>query len=115
MIRAVFTGPAIDSTGHMIVREDLINACAKAGIVVDPAIRPSTSVLVASRIDTSKAKAADLKGIPVMTYPQFLAAHLKGVAIEKSAKPHRFVDGGKVQNSMLVPDFSEDMDPGDVL
>jgi hypothetical protein len=104
VMNIVFTGPAFDGAGFSIVRGDLIAACATSGHAVQRAVKPDTDLLVASRTDTVKAKAALLRGVEVMTYPTFLAKVLGSVAIARGARPDKYTD--VVDKSLLVPDFT---------
>jgi BRCA1 C Terminus (BRCT) domain. len=103
-MRVVLTGPAIDGCGKAILRANLIKACKEAGIEVQGSVRADTTLLVASRTDTVKAKAAESRGIPVVTYPQFIATFLRGINIEEGGAPNPYTD--KVNLDMLVPDFT---------
>ena len=102
MIRVVFTGPAFDSAGHSILRNDLAAACL--GIAtVQSAVNADTDYLVASRKDTVKAKRAMERGLEVLTYPEFIARFLSGVTIVKGSKPNKYTD--KIDLDALVPVF----------
>lgn len=57
-LNVVFTGPALDNTGNSIIRSNLIAACKKVGIAVQSSVRVDTAMVVASRVDTVKAKSA---------------------------------------------------------
>ena len=104
-MNVVFTGPAFDSDGNSIVRADLTYACiCKGGITVQDRVDGMTEALVASRSDTVKAKNAVLRGLKVMTYPQFITRFLDGVPISNKGKPNKYVDS--VDQNLLVPDFS---------
>jgi hypothetical protein len=106
MIKVAFTGPAFDNAGHSVVRADLIAACQMTGkFAVQSSVRPDTNLLVASRTDTVKAKAAAEKGIGVLTYPQFIRSFLSNVEIKKGAKPNRYTD--LVDHDLLVPAFGD--------
>ncbi len=114
MLNVVFTGPAFDNAGQSVVRESLIAACQKKGTInVLPRVTSGTSLLVASRKDTSKARNAADRGIPVMTYPEFITRYLGDVTIEKGAKPNKYSDF--VEKDMLVPDFTKGLNPEDIL
>lgn len=79
MLNVVFTGPAFDKNGNSVLRADLAYACTlKGGIAVQNAVKPDTNVLIASRKDTVKAKAADQRGVAVFTYPEFISRFLAG-------------------------------------
>jgi len=104
VMNIVFTGPASDVAGFSVVRSDLIAACAASGHAVQRAVKPDTDLLVASRTDTVKAKAALLRGVEVMTYPTFLAKVLGSVAIPRGSRPDKYTD--VVDKSLLVPDFT---------
>jgi hypothetical protein len=114
MINAVFTGPAYDGTGHAIIRDNLIAACLTTGaITVAPRISCSTDVLVASRKDTVKAKAAAARGIPVLTYPEFIQSYLKLTKVPTGAKPNAYTDC--IDTDIPVPDFTWVFNENDVL
>lgn len=102
MIRVVFTGPAFDSAGHSIIRNDLMIAC-KGIATVQSSVQPDTEYVVASRKDTVKAKKAAMRGIPVLAYPEFIARFLTGVAIRTGSKPCKYTD--KIDVDSLVPVF----------
>ena len=91
-MNVVLTGPAIDGAGHFIIRADLALICGSHGINVQPAVKPDTHILVASRSDTVKAKRAQGCGKKVMTYPEFLARFLPEVVIPKQSEPNRHLD-----------------------
>lgn len=102
----VFTGPAIDNSGKLILRANLTQACIQKGnLVIQPAIGPDTDLLVASRSDTVKAKRAAALGIAVFSYPEFITRFLKGVEIPTGGLASKFTD--KVDADMLVPNFVE--------
>ncbi len=85
----VFTGAATDSTGEPITRADLENACRKAGITVRKEFPAGTPyALVASRMDTVKAKKALAIGVTVLPYSELLAT-LKAlnVPVTKTGTP----------------------------
>jgi hypothetical protein len=104
MLNVVFTGPAFDNAGHAVVRADLIEACKATGkFAVQSAVKPNTDLLVASRTDTVKAKAAAAKGLEVITYPQFIRSFLSNVELKTGAKPNRYTD--QVDHDLLVPAF----------
>ena len=106
MLNIVFTGPAVDNSGNSVVRANLIAACAKKGnINVQPAVRQGVNMLVASRTDTMKAKAAAARGLAVFTYPEFIAKFLAGVEIATGGIPNKFTDA--VDHNLLAPDFTE--------
>ena len=107
-LTVVFTGPAVDSFGRRITRQDLTAACIeKGGLAVQPAITPDTAVLVASRLDTQKARRAAANGIPVLTYPEFIAFHLRGVTIASSGVVNSYTDLGPMDPELLVPVFDD--------
>jgi hypothetical protein len=115
MMGVVFTGPAVDNAGRSITRAALTSACAKAGgFEVQPSIRVSTHLLVASRKDTVKAKRAAERGLPVLTYPEFINHYLKEVPIESVGTFNPWTDK-KVDQDLLVPDFTEGLSDGDIL
>lgn len=114
MLNVVFTGPAVDNAGRSITRAALTNACLKLGQVgVQPAIRSDTALLVASRKDTVKARRAEERGVPVLTYPEFINRYLRNVEIESVGAFNRYTD--KVEQDMLVPDFTVGLEEGDLL
>jgi hypothetical protein len=103
-MNVVFTGPAIDGYRHSVVRADLISACAhKGNLHVQSSVRGDTDVLVASRTDTVKAKAAHARGIAVFTYPEFISRFMGSVELKRGSKPNHYVDA--VDLDLLVPDF----------
>lgn len=114
MVAVVFTGPAVDNAGRSITRAALTNACMKVGAFeVHPAIRANTELLVASRKDTVKARRAEERGLPVLTYPEFINRYLKEVEIESVGTFNPYTD--KVDQDLLVPDFTEGLAEGDIL
>lgn len=114
MISVVFTGPAVDNAGRSITRAALTNACMQVGTFeVHPSIRTTTHLLVASRKDTVKAKRAAERGLPVLTYPEFINHYLKEVPIEAGGQFNPWTD--KVDQDLLVPDFTEGLADGDIL
>ncbi|MBN7763693.1 hypothetical protein JYP52_21375 [Nitratireductor aquibiodomus] len=114
MLSVVLTGPAIDNAGRSIIRENLIAACHQTGkLSVAKRVNMSTDLLVASRTDTVKAKAAAANGVVVLSYPQFINRYLHGVEILSGGKPNRYMD--RIDKDLLVPDFTEGMDPSDLL
>lgn len=104
-MKVVFTGPAVDSSGKAILRANLAAACQEVGMEVQRSVRKNTEVLVASRTDTVKARKAKERGLPVMTYPQFIATYLRGVEIKEGGVLNPYTD--KVDSDLLVPDFTE--------
>lgn len=72
-INVVFTGPASDAENSPILRADLTAAAVEAGMTVQRAVRADTHMLVASRVDTVKAREAAHRGLVVVSYPTFLA------------------------------------------
>lgn len=104
MMKVVLTGPAVDGCGKSILRANLIKACKEAGVEVQPRVSPDTDALVASRTDTVKAAAAKNLGLPVITYPQFIATYLRGVEIEEGGIANPYTD--RVDPDLLVPDFT---------
>jgi hypothetical protein len=114
MLGVVFTGPAVDNAGRSITRAALTHACMKVGAFeVQPSIRATTKILVASRKDTVKARHAAERGLPVMTYPEFINHYLKEVPIESAGQFNPWTD--KVDRDLLVPDFTEGLSKGDIL
>ena len=93
----VFTGAAHDAEGHPILRADLKKAAQQIGFRVLDNWTPAAQLLVASRIDTVKAKHAAERRIPVLTYPEFLAVLAKQgatptLAADSKAAANDFVD-----------------------
>lgn len=113
MLNVVFTGPGFDGNGQSIIRANLIAACQKTGHFVQPAVKASTDVLVASRKDTVKAKSAKARGLAVLTYPEFISKFLAEVEIMSAGKPDKWCDA--VVESTAVPDFTVGLDPAYVL
>lgn len=92
-----FTGQAVEHSGQLILRDDLIVASQKAGFVVYRNFQVDTKLVVASRTDTVKAKNAVAKGIPVITYPEFLeilAGHgeIPALAKNSTTAPNHYAD-----------------------
>ena len=113
-VNVVFTGPAFDGSGRAIVRDNLIAACLSAGaITVSLRVTCITQILVASRKDTVKAKSASARGIPVLTYPEFIQSYLKLTKVPTGAKPNAFTDG--IDTDIPVPDFTWVFNENDVL
>lgn len=103
----VFTGPAIDSSGNKIARSDLSQACRIKGFRIHAKVRSDTDIVVASRLDTSKAHSAALSGVRVMGYPEFI-----GRVLGESVLPTRGrvnLQGkaaSRLALDLLVPDFT---------
>jgi len=112
MLNVVFTGPAFDGNGQSIIRADLIAACQKTGLFVQPAVKATTDVLVASRKDTVKAKSAATRGLKVLTYPEFISKFLAKVEITSGGKPDKWCDAVE---EIQVPDFTVGLDPAHIL
>ena len=91
-LKVVFTGPAYDANGTAILRDDLKDAVRKLGMIVHDNFSVTSNVVVASRADTAKARKALEKGVPVLTYPDFLKAFQVDVTPSKSRKPDPWVD-----------------------
>lgn len=87
----VFTGPATDANGEAVIRADLKKLAERMGYRVQNSITPATTLLVASRADTVKARGAYRRGITVTTYAQFIA-RLGGSVPKTGAQPDLFVD-----------------------
>src|ERR1019366_9278931 len=106
-MQVVFTGPATGLNGESIVRDDLITACAVAGISVVKVVKPGV-ILVASRKDTVKAKAALSAGCAVLTYAEFIGALKQvDVMVEKTgAEPNKYTDAPDDDDQ--VPDFTKE-------
>jgi hypothetical protein len=108
MLNVVFTGPAFDTNGQSIIRANLIAACQKTGLFVQPAVKATTDVLVASRKDTVKAKTDKERGLKVLTYPEFISKFLAEVEIMSGGKPDKWCDAiAEIQ----VQDFTVGLDP----
>jgi hypothetical protein len=93
-MNVVFTGPAFDKNCQSIFRADLTYACTvKGGITVQNRVDSSTDLIVASRIDTVKARAASIVWhLPIMSYPQFIERFLGDVEIERNGTRNKYVD-----------------------
>jgi hypothetical protein len=108
-MNVVFTGPAFDEIGKPINRADLIDACSKVGITVHKQFGITAQLLVASRIDTCKARAAALRGAALMTYPQFIERFLEGTPIEKKGPRNKYVDAFKAVKAYVpLPPLAEE-------
>lgn len=108
-MNVVFTGPAFTNDGKAVVRSDLTYACTlKGNITVQNSVRADTDMVVASRVDTVKATNATMRGLAVLTYPEFITKFLRGIDIKTGAKPNKYIDA--VQLDLLVPDFSGSYD-----
>ncbi|MBY0560042.1 hypothetical protein [Hyphomicrobium sp.] len=107
-MRIVFTGPAIDGNGNTILRANLAAACLKADLSIQPAVRQDTEILVASRTDTVKAKAAAARGLEVIGYPEYINKYLSGVKLPTSGRANIYTDFAinKLNRDLLVPDFT---------
>ena len=102
-VNVVFTGPAFDASGNSVVRADLIAACSvKGNLSVQKAVRPDTDVLVASRYDTTKARAARQRGLAVLDYGEFITNFLQGVSIKVSGSPGHCAGAGPIKNTEKV-------------
>jgi hypothetical protein len=104
--RVVLTGPAHDVAGNAILRADLIYACTIAGIMVEQSMSALTNMLVASRVDTVKARKAAERGLAVMDYPSFLQHFGLSPVIQEAsvAKPCPYADS----HQLIIPDKWED-------
>jgi len=111
-VNVVFTGPAFDASGNTVVRSDLIAACSVRGnLSVQKAVRPDTDVLVASRYDTTKARAARQRGIAVLGYDEFIENFLKGVPLKLSGNTGGSVGAHPTKKTVKVlPGDLEDFD-----
>lgn len=108
-MNVVFTGPAFTSSGQSVVRSDLTYACTlKGNITVQGSVRADTDMVVASRVDTVKALNASMRGLAVLTYPEFITKFLRGIDIKTGGKPNKYIDA--IQLDMLVPDFTGTFD-----
>jgi hypothetical protein len=115
-MNVVFTGPAFDNGGNTIVRDNLIAACMKKGnLDVQPRVKATTNMAIASRLDTVKAKRAAQRGLAVMSYPEFINKFLRGVDVATGGKPNHYTD--KIEQDLLVPDFTstDGLDPQFIL
>lgn len=73
VVRIVLTGKATDHVGNFIDRDTLTQWLTSKGHMVCGKVDHYTDVLVASRVDTVKAREAANRGITVKSYTQFLA------------------------------------------
>jgi len=106
-MRVCFTGPAIDGSGSVINRSDLVDACKELSHTVHSSVRIDTELLVASRTDTVKAKSAKKRGVVVMSYPEFINRVLGGLQIKTSGRLNLYTDYAKsLDAELLVPDFT---------
>jgi hypothetical protein len=97
MPSVVFTGQAIDAQGNFVLRADLASAAKKAGWTVWDQMHYTTDLLVASRLDTVKAKKAISYGVAVKTYPDFIASLGEVPTADQSqAKANAYTDPGAV-------------------
>lgn len=107
MTRVVFTGPAVDGSGNTVVRAALAAACAQKSIEVQASVRPNTDILVASRLDTLKAKRAASTGMKVIGYPEFINQYLCGVCVPVSGRANLHTTfANSLAQDLLVPDFT---------
>ena len=72
-------------------------------------------MVVASRADTVKAQAAAKRGVDVMTYPEFLKAHLAGVAIPAGGEWNWFTDASVKKAMKSQPAGDEGLAPEFIL
>ena len=114
-MNVVFTGPAFDGAGQAIIRANLIAACQKTGLFVQPAVKATTDLLVASRKDTVKAETAAERGVKVLTYPEFISTFLTEVEIMAGGKPDKWCDAQIGHFEPEVPDFTAGLDPAYIL
>jgi hypothetical protein len=106
VMRVCFTGPAIDEKGATILRADLIDACKVCNHDVHSTVRQDTEVLVASRTDTTKARAAARRGVAVIGYPEFIRFALSGTTVQNSGRVNLYTDFAKsIAKYLLVPEF----------
>ena len=103
-MNVVFTGPAFDGSGQSILRAHLASACMAKGLNIQPSVKATTDLVIASRKDTVKATGAAKRGLKVLTYPEFINRYLSGVEIATGGKPDKYTD--KVDIDLLVPDFT---------
>lgn len=103
-----FTGPAFDALGQSVLRADLIKSAQELGFVIHPAVRPTTQMLIASRVDTVKAKKAKAQGVEVLSYPHFIMVYLHGSVAKSDGQPAPYVD-------MELPDFAKGLKMEDLL
>lgn len=99
MLKVVFTGPAVDRNGKSVVRADLVEACIKLGIIVQTRVGADTNLLVASRTDTVKARAA--VSIPTVDYPTFITWIFGGSIDATGRDADPFVDSKPVSKKPL--------------
>ena len=93
MLNLVFTGAASNKAGKALVRGNLIAACRNTGrLAVQEGVKADTDLVVASRADTVKARAAAARGLKVVSYQAFLAEHLLNVAIPTDGAWSWFTD-----------------------
>ena len=93
VLNVVFTGPASNKAGKALVRANLIAACHTTGrLAVQEDVKADTDLVVASRADTVKARAAAARGLKVVSYQAFLAEHLVNVAIPTDGAWSWFTD-----------------------
>jgi Fe-S oxidoreductase len=98
MTKVVFTGPAYDAADNPILRADLKKVAQKAGYTVLDHFCCGTQLLVASRLDTVKARKAAEQNIEVISYPEFLdrltqqGAPKPTLANESKAEANGWVD-----------------------
>lgn len=108
MTTVVFTGPAVDSFGNAVVRASLVSACEKKSICVREAIGADTDLLVASRVDTTKAKKAAARGVIVIGYPEFISRFLSDVPVVTSGVFNFHTKGSsRLALDLMVPDFTD--------
>lgn len=115
----VFTGPAHDKHGSQILRDTLKEVAEACGFKVQGPVQATTSMLVASRRDTVKAKTALKRGLTVLTYPEFLALLIQGdspvpsLKPAEGRKPNPWVDGpGTTMKALMkkpVVDYTRDL------
>ncbi len=108
MLNIVLTGTATDELGQPVVRADLEAACKQAGFTVRKEFPKGTPyTLVASRLDTVKAKKALAVGVMPWSYKDLLATLKQmGAELKKTgAAPDPWVDA---KPKMQAPTYSTD-------
>jgi hypothetical protein len=91
-MHVVLTGPATTRDGKAVLRGDLAALARTQGHTIQTVVNARTEILVASRADTVKARAARNTGIKVVDYPTFIAS-LGGYVPAQGALFDKFVDG----------------------
>jgi len=95
-LKVVLTGPAHDDIGNPVLRAVLVKACQERGLIVQPHFCRDTDLLVASRVDTVKARKAALTGLPVLDYPTFIQTYQLSPGPSTGLPADPYVDTHKV-------------------